>query len=168
MLMNNSIDILWSALPVLFDGLASVMAVIAVTYSVITFRKTLEATHYGELDNQYHNLLSMALERPHCYYPEQISTQREQQEYDIYAFMLWNFLEAIYDRGQDNRSLMETWEPIITTEGLRHLRWFNRIDNQPRFKHAFRSYVEQTLANHSNLYPAAVDNTDTTSYISDY
>lgn len=138
---SSEYDHLWGALGAIFDGVASIMAIGAVWYSITSFRKSLVTSHYGELDTTYHELLKLALERTYLYHPHQIQTQQQKQEYDLYAFMVWNFLEAIYDRGKDDECLCDTWYPIIKTEGKRHYQWFCRSENLENFKDEFVTFI---------------------------
>ena len=66
---------------------------------------------------------------------------KKRHEYDVYAFMVWNFIETIYDKCQNDRTLKETWGCIIIEEGQRHREWFLRAENKPKFKDRFHRYI---------------------------
>lgn len=55
---------------------------------------------------------------------ERVLTEYRSKEYDAYAFMVWNFLEAIHDKCQDDDELLNTWAPIIAAEDAYHRGWF--------------------------------------------
>lgn len=118
--------------------------------------------HYGELDRMYAELLKQGVDRP---YLRNHMTKRAvrglaknldvEAEYDVYAYAVWNFIEAVYDRLQDptlntwfrddklNRSLHETWEPVIKTEHFLHKGWFEADDHRNRFKYRFGEFVDR-------------------------
>ncbi|HSG60700.1 MAG TPA: hypothetical protein VLA24_04625 [Pseudomonadales bacterium] len=140
---NPALSPVWQSLDVLFGGVASVLSVVAVIYSMTTFKKSLTTSHYSELDNMYFELLKIAIEKPHLTMPNTPRTQEQQAEYDIYAFMVWNFLEAIYDRGKDGKSLCQTWYPIIDSEMQMHQDWFDQASNTVKFKEEFVSFIQR-------------------------
>lgn len=133
---------MWAALGALAQGFAAIMAIAALIYSMTTFRRSLQTAHYTELDSMYFDLLKSALEKPHLLNPIVIRSDEQKIEYDIYAFMVWNFLEAIYDRCEHNTDLCCTWYPVIYVENLRHREWFDHPDNRPKFKDAFREFIQ--------------------------
>ncbi|MDZ4081712.1 MAG: hypothetical protein U1E10_02155, partial [Bdellovibrionales bacterium] len=67
---------------------------------------------------------------------------------DLYAFMVWNFIETIVDRCQNNKALSETWSPIILVEAKKHYAWFVKPENKDKFKESFRNYVSELMKNH--------------------
>lgn len=131
-------EVFWSAVGAMAQ---TVIALAALVYSVATFRSSTSITHYSEIDSTYHQLLAMALERPHLVQVEAMRSDDQRAEYAIYAFMVWNFLEAIYDRCNSDRHLRETWFPIIKAESQLHRGWFEDPANGPRFKESFRNYI---------------------------
>jgi len=134
---------MWTALGALSQGLASIMAIAALFYSMTTFRKSLQTSHYTELDAIYFDLLKIALEKPHLDKPVSKRTDKQKVEYDIYAFMIWNFLETIYDRCEENRHLCATWYPILSFESMKNRDWFDRPDNKCKFKDGFHEFIQR-------------------------
>jgi hypothetical protein len=69
------------------------------------------------------------------------------REYDAYAFMVWNFVETIYDRcqgwGWSKKRLRETWYPVIAAENARHRGWFDVPQNRRKFKHNFCRFIDR-------------------------
>jgi hypothetical protein len=118
-----------------------VLAIAALAYSILTFRKSRHDSHYTELDSMYFEILRIALEKPHLIDPAASRSGDQALEYEAYAFMVWNFLEAIYDRCEHNNRLCCTWYPVIDTENRLHRAWFDRKTNEHRFKPAFRAFV---------------------------
>lgn len=140
---------LWQFLDVLFGGLASILSVVAVIYSMTTFKKSLTTSHYGELDNMYFELLKIAMDKPHVAMLDTPRDAQQEAEYNIYAFMIWNFLEAIYDRSKDGQALCDTWYPIIDAEMQLHLAWFESPQNTPKFKDEFVEFIHHRKASMS-------------------
>jgi hypothetical protein len=76
-------------------------------------------------------------------------TADQRARYDAFAFIVWNFIESIYDftRNDDADAdktgdrLASTWECIINYEGARHFEWFLREENLHKFKRGFREHI---------------------------
>lgn len=133
----------WAAFGVLAQGIASIMAIAALIYSMTSFTKSLRTSNYTELDSMYFELLRIALDKPHLINPAAAATRSEEQrlEYDTYAFMVWNFLETIVDRCERDTRLCSTWYPVIDVENRMHRGWFDRPENKHRFKDAFHRFI---------------------------
>lgn len=105
--------------------------------------------HYAEIDDAYFRLLQMRVDRPHLAEPEICLERAEWREsYNQYAFMVWNFLETIYDRFYEKPQCephRRTWQPIIENEGSLHLAWFSRPENggpiRGKFKKEFVDFI---------------------------
>lgn len=141
LLFNPEYETMWGALGTIAETIASIASIGALFYSIVTFRKFLMINHYTELDSAYRELLRLVMDRPHLATPAALADDRQRGEYDMYAFMLWNYLETIYDRCEKNHKLRETWYPIIATEMQIHGNWFAEQRNQPKFKEAFRRFI---------------------------
>lgn len=136
----------WAATGALAQALATVLAMAALIYSARTFKSSMATSHYTELDRMYFDLLQLALDKP--YLNDAAACERDSEKraaYDIYAFMMWNFLETIDDRCCDDEQLRETWEPVLLVEAERHAAWFKAPENAPKFKPGFRQAVLRKL-----------------------
>ena len=60
--------------------------------------------------------------------------------------MMWNFLEAIYDRSKDGLELCDTWYPIIDSEMQLHLTWLHQPHNTIKFKDEFLVFINDRQA----------------------
>ena len=138
---HSDYSTMWIAFGTIAQGFASIMAIVALIYSMTTFRKSLQTSNYTELDSMYFDLLKVALEKPHLNNPMAARSDDQKIEYDIYAFMVWNFLEAIYDRCGNNEHLCRTWYPVIDAENRKHREWFDYPDNKYKFKGAFHEFI---------------------------
>jgi hypothetical protein len=132
----------WTAVGSIASGFAALTASVALLYSMTSFSRSLRASHYSELDRMYSDLLRTALEHPHVNVPGADRTGDQKIEYEIYAFMVWNFLESIHDRCRHNKALRDTWYPVIDAENLLHREWFMRPDNEGKFKEPFRKFIQ--------------------------
>jgi hypothetical protein len=141
MLFGQEYSVMWTALGAIAQGVASIFAIAALVYSMTSFRKSLMLAHYGELDRMYFDLLNIAMANPEFTDPESLKPGKE-AAYESYAFMVWNFIETIYDRCGANQHLRLTWCPIIEYEASLHKDWFAHPDNQKKFKEKFRQFVE--------------------------
>ncbi|UTW53074.1 hypothetical protein KFF05_06860 [bacterium SCSIO 12827] len=125
--------------------IGALLAIFALIYSVYAFKQTQKFIHYDDIDKNYFEILKIAFDHPYVHSPQTITTAEQSEKYDLYAFMVWNFLEAIHDRCQKNSDLKETWEPIIEQEGARHWDWFDSADNAKQFKKKFQHYAQTIL-----------------------
>ena len=137
----------WSKAGVIAEALGSIGIMFTLFYSVWSFTKTLRDAYYAELDRVYFELLRIGLERPELLsYPTSPASADPAKagQYGAYAFMVWNFLETIFDRcqGWSKRKLRETWFPIIAAENDLHRAWFELPENRRRFKQRFVQFVE--------------------------
>ena len=133
---------MWTALAAIFQGIASIVAICALIDSIRKFTKSLQTSHYTELDSMYFELLKTALEHPCLHNQTATRSGAEMIKYDIYAFMVWNFIEAIYDRCERDNNLRDTWYPVVDTENRKHGQWFVHPDNRHKFKDAFHKFIE--------------------------
>ncbi len=135
--------------------ISSLLAGTALLYSMFAYTRNLKVSHYNELDRIYQSLLTLAFHSTYLTQPETITTKEQQEKYDIYAFMVWNFLESIYDKCLKDEHLRDTWVPIIEVEGILHNKWFKREENMPKFKPQFSNFIEKLLghsAERANLW----------------
>ena len=140
---NEEYTTLWTAVSSIMGVIATTMAIFALLYSMRTYRKTMQIVHYGEIDKMYFEILKEALGKPHLV-RQGIERDGEQEtEYTVYAFIVWNFLESIYDRCMLDSELKKTWFPIIQAERNTHLEWIQRKENRTKFKEDFLSFVDK-------------------------
>jgi hypothetical protein len=146
----------WSKAGVIAEALGSIGIMCTLFYSVWSFTKTLRDAYYAELDRVYFELLKIGLEKPELLiYPTSAASPTSPTsptspdpakagQYGAYAFMVWNFLETIFDRcqGWSKRRLRETWFPIIAAENDLHRAWFELPENRRRFKQRFVQFIE--------------------------
>jgi hypothetical protein len=143
----------WSKASVIAEALGSLGIMCTLFYSVWSFTTTLRDAYYAELDRVYFELLKIGLERPELLtYPTSPTSPTSPAspdparagQYGAYAFMVWNFLETIFDRcqGRSKRRLRETWFPIIAAENDLHRAWFELPENRRRFKQRFVRFIE--------------------------
>jgi len=134
----------WSKAGVIAEALGSFGIVATLFYSVWSFRTTLRDAYYAELDREYFELLKIGLERPDLLSFPVSPDPAKAREYAAYAFMVWNFVETIYDRCQGlfKRRLRDTWYPIIAAENALHRDWFDLPENRCKFKPSFVQFIE--------------------------
>jgi hypothetical protein len=134
----------WEKAGVIAEAMGSLGIMFTLFYSVWSFTRTLRDAYYAELDRVYFELLKIGLERPELLsFPASPDPARA-TEYGAYAFMVWNFIETIFDRcqGWSKRRLRETWYPIIDAENALHRGWFDLPANRRRFKQRFVQFIE--------------------------
>lgn len=133
------------------DSLSAILAVIAILLYIIFWYKEKTSTNYDIFDSLYLDLLKTGLEFPRfrnknetIIYQEKFQGN-ELIQYDIYAYISWNFIETILDKGDDN--LMVTWLPAIKLEASLHEKWFFQPENQLKFKPLFVEQVKKLVLN---------------------
>jgi hypothetical protein len=136
---------MWTAIGAMAQGFASILAILALFYSLSTFRKSLKISHYGELDRMYFELLNTSLEKLHLTNPNATRTDDQKLEYDLYAFMVWNFVETIVDRCERDKDLCSTWHPVIDAENRLHRAWLEEPRNQHKFKQSFLAFIRSEV-----------------------
>jgi hypothetical protein len=105
--------------------------------------KGLDFDAYRELDSNFMELLKLGLQYPDFWDEKKTLTcsnsfsNDEKARYEIYALMVWNICESVYDRNK----IDETWLPAIKTQKRFHLKWLE--DNKGRFKEEFINYIMQ-------------------------
>ncbi|MDQ1337271.1 MAG: hypothetical protein QG617_238 [Campylobacterota bacterium] len=140
---NEEYTTLWTAISSIMGIIATMMAVFALLYSMRTYNKTMQIVHYGEIDKMYFEILKEALAKPHLVRQNIVRSEEEEVEYGIYAFIVWNFLESIYDRCILDDGLQKTWFPIIETERATHLAWIKNPQNRIKFKDEFLNFIDK-------------------------
>jgi hypothetical protein len=134
----------WTKAGVIANALGSIGIVLTLFYLVWSFTTTLRDSYYAELDRVYFELLKIGLERPDLLTFPTSPNAAKAREYDAYAFMVWNFVETVFDRcqGWSNRRLRETWYPIIAAENAVHRAWFDLPENRCKFKERFVRFID--------------------------
>ncbi|MFZ5491551.1 MAG: hypothetical protein ACOY6E_03485 [Pseudomonadota bacterium] len=113
-------------------GVVSAMAaVLALLHAARSVRQSVANLHYTELDSIYLDLLKLAIDRPYLRQPDAIyrnplAKTHQEREYDVYARMIWTFLETVADRCDKDKSLSDTWYPVIQDEGVVHRDWIRQ------------------------------------------
>lgn len=136
-------NVVWTVIPI-------VLSVSSVVITLIMFFMSNSKSNYLEMDKQYADLLKLALKdcslRDHKVIQEKydISDGEFIGKYNIYAYLVWNCLETLYDLSikltkKKQMVLDNTWLPVILEENKIHYAWFK--DNQRLFKPSFQNYV---------------------------
>jgi hypothetical protein len=134
----------WTQPEVIAQEVLAITTLLTLVYFLWSFKKTLGDTYYAALDTMYFDLLKIAVERPYLMDPASLKDDGEKQkQYDAYAFMVWNFVETIFDRCGTDKQLCATWYPVVDTEAARHRQWFDRPANRGKFKQSFKDFIEK-------------------------
>lgn len=128
----------WS---IVINAITALITLTAVVSTMMIFRNQIASEHYGEIDKIYFELLHILVTRPHLRNTEAAHAANAKEEYDAFAFMMWNFVETIYDRCDGRPALERTWQPIVEVEGVNHLDWMLQPENVVKFKSAFLEFL---------------------------
>lgn len=135
----------WSVVGLIISLVAVIVAIASLFYSVRTFKESQWLSHYTDLDKMYWDLLNVGLEKPHLRQANCTRTPEQQQEYEIYAHMAWCVVESIFDRATRDKKLLEIWSSAIEIESRLHREWFDRKDNEYKFRQEFRRYIHTSF-----------------------
>src|SRR5215475_12603094 len=98
LLQGSDVVTAWTKVEVIADVAAGIGIVRTLFYTIWSFRTTLRDSYYAELDRVYFDLLKLALERPYLIEFPKSPDPEKAREYDAYAYMVWNFVETVFDR----------------------------------------------------------------------
>jgi hypothetical protein len=125
------------------------LSAVAILLSIYNFNRSRTVTMYQDLDSLYLELIKLAIANPGFVNPELTGDYKknfvgdQKLQYELYAFMVWNVCETIYDR-RSIKSFFKTWECIIKVENKLHRNWFDTEENHCRFKDEFVNYIRQS------------------------
>jgi hypothetical protein len=131
------------------DSLSTILAAAAIFLYIIFWYKDKTSNDYDVFDNLYLDLLKTGMEHPKfrdisktVNYKTEFS-EDELIQYEIYAFITWNFIETILDKGDENLHI--TWLPAVKYEAALHIEWFKQPENQVKYKELFKKQVQEFL-----------------------
>ena len=136
----------WS---LVMDSLSTVLAAAAIFLYIIFWYKDKTSNDYDVFDNLYSDLLKTGMENPKfrniskTLNYKAVFLEEELIQYEIYAFMTWNFIETILDKGDEK--LLITWLPAVKNEASLHIEWFKSPENQLKFKDSFQKQGKEIL-----------------------
>ena len=137
------------------DIITMMISALALVVSIYSFRQSNAIATYQGLDTGYFELLKLGMQNPRFVNPQltkqytESFTGDELLQYDLYAFMVWNICETIYDRS-NMTSVSSTWDCIIEVESKLHRTWFDNDKNHCRFKPKFKKYLEKRFGKSEN------------------
>jgi hypothetical protein len=132
----------WTAI----GAIAQVATLVAIPVSIFLYWAKKEdewERFYAILDQQYMDILRLVIEKPYLSDQNQKRIGPKSIEYDAFAFIVWNFVESIFDYCEKDERLRETWGVILELEALKHAAWFNHPRNRIGFKQRFRDYIDK-------------------------
>ena len=98
---------------------------------------------YTQIDNVYYDIQKLIIKNPHLALPTGHKTADEVHQYNAFAFMTWNVIEAIVDYCEKYKELHDTWDVIVRYEAKQHIQWFREPSNRVKFKKKFQGYVDR-------------------------
>lgn len=131
-----------------------IISVVSLFLSIYFGIKSQKMSIYFDIDKGYADILKMAMKNPDLRDVQKTSKYYllEQNDdyyirYNIYAYMVWNHMETIFDHigksGAIAKLKSNTWLPVIKEENKIHYTWFKR--NVELFKPAFYNFIIQTV-----------------------
>ena len=136
----------WS---LMMDSLSTILAAAAIFLYIIFWFKDKTSNDYDVFDNLYLDLLKTGMEYPKFRDIAKTNkyksafTEDELIQYEVYAFITWNFIETILDKGDEK--LLITWLPCVKYEASLHIEWFTQPENLIKFKELFQKQGVELL-----------------------
>jgi hypothetical protein len=125
---TNAFQMQFADLIAIYALFATVLiAVFSVIPNLDSIARSSRFAHYSELDQMYFEILKLALAEPFLRNPGKDwrkLAEAKREKYEIYAFVVWNFIETIRDRCEGDDELKGTWAPVMLAEGKVHKAWF--------------------------------------------
>ena len=126
---------------------STLLSAIAIYLYIVLWKKDKTDGAYDVFDSMYKDLLSVGLDQPQL--RDKQKTQHfensfegeDRIRYETYAFMVMNFCETIYDRG--NKDLLETWGVVLHIEMDLHSKWLLSDENKRKYKSSFITYMQK-------------------------
>lgn len=131
--------------------ISATIAIFSAIFTIVLSISDRGKDDYLAIDEQYKDILKEGIKNPALRDPKKCCNYDKLKEkdsdfyikYNTYAYIVWNFLETIYDFSHDkkekHRKLYEIWRPAVLQENKLHYRWF-RLNNF-LFEKNFQEYV---------------------------
>jgi len=129
-----------------FIALGTVLLAIGIPLSIHMATRQERETFYATLDRTYFEIQKLLIDYPHLAQTDLSAKTADQvTQYNAFAYMVWNFLETIYDYSKEGKreAVTVTWECVLQYEARLHAAWFLHPANRPKFKSRFIEYVEK-------------------------
>ena len=116
---------------------------VGVPLSIRAARDDAKNRFYAQLDAIYMRIQELIIETPHLGRMGTPRTPDETVQYNAFAFIVWNFIESIFDYGRQDPRLLKDWKCIFLHESQVHRDWFNDAGNRSRFKDKFKECIDE-------------------------
>jgi hypothetical protein len=119
-------------------AIGTIILACGIPWSLWKNRREERHKFYATLDSTYFEIQKLIVENPHLSRPDPVGkTNEERIQYDAFAFLTWNFIEAISDYSKNDKFIYDTWYCILKYEAHLHDDWFKREEHQKKFKKCF-------------------------------
>ena len=135
-------NLFWTAV----SAIGQVAAIPALLFTAWSFYRGAQIQHYDDIDSMYQALLSHLIDKPYLADPVLCTSDDKKLQYNVYAFMVWNFVETVFDRTNGDHFLFQTWIPAIKHEKVKHGGWLQIEENKVRFKKSFLDRISIDFA----------------------
>jgi hypothetical protein len=126
-------------------ALGTIVLAFGIPYTIREASRQERDTFYATLDRTYFDIQKLQIDYPHLGLSDRDTKTPEQiTQYNAFAFIVWNFIETIYDYSKEEKPLATTWKCILQYEAQKHAAWFLNPENHPKFKPEFIDYVQKS------------------------
>jgi hypothetical protein len=126
-------------------AIGTIVLAVGIPLAIISAGREERDTFYATLDRTYFEIQKLIVEHPHLSQPNPAGKTPEQIiQYDAFAFILWNFIEAIYDYSKQEKLLAVTWGCVLRYEAGAHSAWFRNAENRKKFKPEFIRCIDHS------------------------
>lgn len=137
------------------ESITIAISAIALGFAMISFIRTRDHEKYKISDDMLLEILKINIEYPEFDNPEFTENFMSHDDlllkkrYDIYAMMVWNYMESLYDYyGTKKIQKICYWGAIQYWSKL-HYKWFALERNYCAYQNDFRKFIENSNARES-------------------
>ena len=136
------------------DSIISIaISLVALIISIITYNRTRSFEKYNFSDQRLHDLLEISLnnakfcdpEFTNNYNSKKVKIDPEYQRYDVYAMMIWNYLQVLFDY-YGKRSILSDRNPcsgVVEYWSILHSRWYFEEGNREYYDDYFEKIIKK-------------------------
>ena len=130
---------------------SAAISAMALIVSIVTWRKAHRESRYDPADTELFELLKLELEHPEfrsdewCANALVSSDPAVHRAYEIFAMMIWNYLEGLYERFGEKELAKGSFAGVIRDFGGRHMGYLKFGNNATYYDADFRKFVEKVL-----------------------
>jgi len=141
-----------TAIDIITTVTTTLIAIVAFIFSWLSYSRTVENEKQRIIDDKIFQILEINLQYPDFDKSDFTNSYNKNPEkkiskqYEIYATMVWNFLEQLYSYyGKKKLKKSEYWSAFLYWSNL-HYSWFSNPDFSTSYSKKLREFVDESLS----------------------